>query len=181
MFFRRIILPVFLIIVVFFGYSLITSSQFFEFDSFFENFANSKNQDNPVQNEDITPAISEETTQIDEAVKAEDDKISVIEPVQRKIQVEVLNGCGEGGIAATVTKYLRKNNIDVVNIGNHTSFDFKKTKLWQRVNKPEPAQNIADLLGLTNESIDSKIDPSLQLDVTIILGSDYKTLKPFNN
>lgn len=181
MFFRRIFLPVFLIIIVFLGYSLITNSQFFKFDSFFENFTNSKNQDNPIQNEDVIPAMNEETAKTNENEKSEDDNASAIEPVQRKIQVEVLNGCGEGGIAATVTKYLRKNNIDVVNIGNHTSFDFKKTKLWQRVDKPEPAQNIADLLGLTNENIDNKIDSSLQLDVTIILGSDYKTLKPFNN
>lgn len=181
MFFKRIIFPVFLILIVLIGYSFITNSQFLDLDSVFKSFFTSQSQVNQSTNENDNSAISDEITGTDENVTTEDHNATIIEPVQRKIQVEVLNGCGAGGIAATVTEYLRKNNIDVVNIGNHTSFDFKKTKLWQRVDKVEPARNVAQLLGLTNESIDSKIDPSLQLDVTIILGNDYNTLKPFSN
>jgi hypothetical protein len=163
------------------GYLLITNSQLFRFDSFFKNLTSSSNQTDQQQNENEIAAAEEKTDKTINEQKPEEDKTSTIKPVERKIQVEVLNGCGVAGIASDVTKYLRENNIDVVNIGNHTSFDFNKTKIWQRVNKTEPAQNIAGLLGLDNGSIESKIDSNLQLDVTIILGNDYNTLKPFNN
>jgi hypothetical protein len=168
-------------LVIILGYLLITNSQLFQFDSIFKNLTSSQDQTNQTLNEDKTTAVEEKTNNIQDEVKTVEDKTSTIKPVERKIQVEVLNGCGVSGIAADVTEYLRKNNIDVVNIGNHTSFDFNKTKLWQRVNKTEPVQNVAALLGLDSGSIESKIDSDLQLDVTIILGNDYKTLKPFNN
>lgn len=176
--FRRVIFPIFIILVIIFGYLLITNSQLFQFDSLVSSLTSSQDQ---ALNEDETAAIEGKTNNTTDEIKTEEDKTPTIKPVERRIQVEVLNGCGVSGIAADVTEYLRKNNIDVVNIGNHTSFDFNKTKLWQRVNKTEPVQNVAALLGLDNGSIESKIDSDLQLDVTIILGNDYKTLKPFSN
>lgn len=162
------------------GYSLIKDTQFLRFDSLFKSFT-SQAQTEEKPNNNINIVATEENTKADGSEINKDDKATVIEPVQRNIQVEVLNACGESGIAATVTKYLRENNIDVVNLGNYTRFDIKKSILWQRVDKTEPSERIAELLGLNTKSIDSKIDPNLQLDVTIILGADYKNLKPFND
>ena len=65
-------------------------------------------------------------------------------------------------------------------MGNFTRFDIKKTMVWERV-KDTDSQRIAQLLGVSDDNIDSKIDPNLQLDITIVLGSDYSTLKPFIN
>ncbi len=42
------------------------------------------------------------------------------------VQLEVLNGCGTSGIADKFTDYLRKQNFDVVQIGNYISFDIDK-------------------------------------------------------
>lgn len=163
------------------GYSLIKDTQFLRFDSLFNNFGSSQNQTEEKTDNGANVLTTGENTKTDGSEITNDDKTSAIEPVQRKIQVEVLNACGKSGIAATVTKYLRDNNIDVVNMGNHTRFDVKKSTLWQRVDKTGPSEKVAELLGLSTKSIESKIDPNLQLDVTIILGEDYKTLKPFND
>ena len=51
------------------------------------------------------------------------------------IQLEVLNGCGIGGVADKITSYLRQNNFDVVQVGNYTSFDIDNTLVVDRTGK----------------------------------------------
>lgn len=102
-----------------------------------------------------------------------------ITPVARRTQVEVLNGCGVDGIASQTTQYLRKNNIDVVDVSNYQNFEVKKTLILDRTGNPEKAREVARLLGIPLEQIKLEKNTSLQLDATIILGSDYKTLLPF--
>ena len=176
--FTRFIPLILLILIVLWGYSLLKDTQLLEFDSFAESVNGSAEPlDNPTTSRE---QIIRNDSQSDNspAEIAEENK-PPIEPVPRNLQVEVLNGCGAAGIASRVTKYLRAQDVDVVDIGNHSNFNVKKTVLWRRTDKEEAAPKIAELLGVTRENIDSKIDPSLQLDVTIILGADYQTLKPF--
>jgi len=176
-FLRRLILPLFVVFVLLLGYSLTVNSDL-KFESFLSSFSNSQSQADPQnQGKDIT--TKEEITGT-ETQEAEEGTKPMIEPVKQKLQVEVLNACGASGIASTVTKYLREHDIDVVNTGNHTRFDVKETMLWERV-KNTDSQRVAELLGISNDNIDSKMDPNLQLDITIILGADYPTLKPFKN
>ncbi len=152
-----------------------------QFDSFVESITSNQNPaDNP-QDQTVSGTENENMTEAATTSETAKEEKAIIEPVTPKLQVEVLNGCGADGIASKVTKYLRDNKIDVVNIGNYSSFNIKKTVLWERVDKSEPAQKIAQLLGLNTDDITSKIDSNLQLDVTIILGADYKTLTPFRN
>ena len=150
----------------------------FDFGSLFDSFSSSQTRVDPTQQGEDVAAMEEKTGA--ESHQSEGDSKSLIEPVQQKLQVEVLNACGASGIASTVTKYLRERNVDVVNMGNFTRFDIKKTMVWERV-KDTDSQRIAQLLGVSDDNIDSKIDPNLQLDITIVLGSDYSTLKPFIN
>jgi hypothetical protein len=176
-FLRRLVVPILVILTLFLGYSLLLKSDF-HFGSLFDSFNVTQAQGEPKkENENI--AAKEEKTDIDPQQTEQDNK-ALMSPVKQKLQVEVLNACGASGIASTVTQYLRDHEVDVVNVGNYTRFDINKTLLWERV-KDADSQRIAQLLGVSENNIDSKIDSNLQLDITIILGSDYATLKPFSN
>ena len=95
-----------------------------------------------------------------------------------RIQVEVLNGCGVSGIAEKLTDHLRLNNIDVVNLGNYRSFEIENSIIICRNEKIQNAERVAAIVGLDNNSIIQQINPDYQLDVSFILGKDYRDLIP---
>lgn len=104
----------------------------------------------------------------------------VPEPVERGVQTEVLNGCGRSGIAKRATDFLRQNDIDVVSQGNYTNFNVAKSFVIDRSGERSRAQKVARLLGISSDQIQLQKDNTLQLDVTVVLGADYRSLKPFN-
>ena len=95
-----------------------------------------------------------------------------------RIQVEVLNGCGVSGVAEKLTDHLRSNNIDVVNLGNYRSFEIENSIIIGRKEKIRNAEIVAAIVGLNNQSIIQQINPDYLLDVTFILGKDYRDLIP---
>jgi hypothetical protein len=103
----------------------------------------------------------------------------VVNPIEQKTQVEVLNGCGTSGIAKSATNFLRTADIDVVYLGNYKNFNVSKSQVIDRSGNPENARKIARLLGISENQVKSEIDKSKQLKASIILGKDYKTLIPF--
>lgn len=94
------------------------------------------------------------------------------------IKVEVLNGCGVSGIADRLTEFLRANKVDVVNLGNYRSFDVEHSIIISRNLKIKNAENIAALIALDENSIIQQINPDYLLDITFILGKDYRNLFP---
>ena len=103
---------------------------------------------------------------------------ALYDSTKMKIQVEVLNGCGVSGVADKLTDYLRANRIDVVNLGNYRSFEIENSIVIGRNNKIKNAELIAALVGLDENSIIQQINPDYLLDVTFILGKDYRNLIP---
>ena len=100
-----------------------------------------------------------------------------VEHPNQNIEVEVLNGCGVPFLAAKTTDYLRLKHFDVVFSGNAKNQLYQHTMILQRNEKIESLKKIADSFGL--ELDDSKHiiiipDESLCLDVTVILGADYR-------
>ena len=100
-----------------------------------------------------------------------------VEHPNQNIEVEVLNGCGVPFLAAKTTNFLGSKNFDVVFSGNAKNQLYQHTMILQRNEKIESLIKIADSFGL--ELDDSKHiiivpDESLCLDVTVILGSDYR-------
>ncbi|MEO9884704.1 MAG: LytR C-terminal domain-containing protein [Balneola sp.] len=92
------------------------------------------------------------------------------------IQLEVLNGCGEAGIANNYTNLLRNNGFDVVETGNFERFDVNKTFIISRSSSPDNAKRVAQALGVNEENIIREESPDFYLDVTVVLGKDYHTL-----
>ena len=95
-----------------------------------------------------------------------------------KIKVEVLNGCGSTGVAEKLTDYLRANGFDVVRLGNYRSFELENSIVISRNEKYQNAEKIALSVGLGKEYVIQQINPEYLLDVTFILGKDYKKLIP---
>jgi len=92
------------------------------------------------------------------------------------IQVEVLNGCGFSGAADDITDYLRNMKYDVVQIGNYKSFDIEESIIIDRKGNYKIAEDIADSLGIDKVNVIQQINKNYLLDVSIIVGKDYKQL-----
>ena len=97
------------------------------------------------------------------------------------IQIEVRNGAGESGLAATLTRYLRRRGFDVVASGNWTAFDEPETLVIDRIGNPEAAARVANALGLDADRVRATPDTSLLLDASVVIGRDYHTLPPFQD
>lgn len=100
------------------------------------------------------------------------------------IEVEVLNGNGVYGLAAQFTDFLRSKGFDVVNSGNADHFDYPTTLVIQRSERVESSYRMAELLNISKSDTSRLVvqpDLSLATDITVIVGKDYKTIKPFRD
>lgn len=92
------------------------------------------------------------------------------------IQIEVLNGSGVSGLAASFTKKLRENGFDVVESGNFETYDIQETLVIDRSGYLENAKRVAKALGVNEKNIIQQLAPTYYLDATVVIGSDYKSL-----
>ncbi len=95
------------------------------------------------------------------------------------VQVEVLNGCGDPGITEIFTDYLRSNKFDVVSSGNYISFDIDYSLVIDRTGNMANARKLAKALNINDKNVIQQLNNDYFLDVSLILGRDYKTLSPF--
>lgn len=96
------------------------------------------------------------------------------------IQVEVRNGCGIDHLAAEATQFLRDRGFDVVEVGNHSSFDQQRSLVVDRIGDLQSARNVAEALGLPPDRVRQDIDKRLYLDASVIIGHDYDEMRPFS-
>jgi hypothetical protein len=96
----------------------------------------------------------------------------------RVIQLDILNGCGIPGVAQKFTEYLRKKGFDVVQSSNNSSFDVEFTHVLDRVGDKETARKVALVLGIDTSKILVDINHEYYLNVSVVVGKDYQTLKP---
>jgi hypothetical protein len=91
-------------------------------------------------------------------------------PEGTRIKVEVLNGTRTKGLARRATLYLRDRGFDVVGAGTETAAR-ATTVVFDRSSHPEWARLVGRAL---NAPVVSKPDSSRYLDVTVILGADWR-------
>jgi len=94
----------------------------------------------------------------------------------RTATVEVLNGTTRAGLARSATRLLRAKGVDVVGYGNADSTG--TTTLLVRRGDDARARLVARALGLG--AIRAQPDSSLRLDVTVILGDDFRPELPLH-
>ncbi len=95
------------------------------------------------------------------------------------IDIEILNGCGEPGLAAKFSDILRKERIDVVRSENANHFDYEKTILIQRTENVEGMKIVAKALNLDindKNQVITLVDSDLDVDLTLIVGKDYRNI-----
>jgi len=92
------------------------------------------------------------------------------------IVIEVLNGCGVPGLAQKFTNYLRADGFDVIYTGNADRMDYPATILIERVDSQDKSAEVNRTLQLPPRAVIQKLDLSLQVDLTLILGRDYSQL-----
>ncbi len=106
--------------------------------------------------------------------------------LENTVLVEVLNGCGAKGIAKEVTDYLRAyagGRFDVVKFENYVvdgrvRWDEPRTMVIDRVDRSrQNAKEVAKALGVPDRSVLFLANEDRAVDVTVILGKDYKNLR----
>lgn len=133
--------------------------------------------DDSLSVKDVT-AGNEEVTPSEEILVADkkEPPPAPVEPV-KKYQVEVLNGTGIKGLAQKLTDSLRAHGFDVVKTSNFESRDVSESFVINRSGKGEAAKRVAELLGI--KKIVPQTTPDLMLDVTVVLGHDFRKLTIF--
>lgn len=108
--------------------------------------------------------------------RAESERTDESFLIQKVIQVEVLNGAGASGIATRFTNILRESGFDVVETGNFEHFNVEKSYVISRIDNPENARRIAQVLNIDKEHILVLASNDFFLDATIVIGADWKEL-----
>ncbi len=96
-------------------------------------------------------------------------------------QVDVRNGVGVSGLAKDMRHYLISKGYDVVEVGNHASFDEPETIVIDRLGNLEIAKRIATSLGLPEGRVRQDIRQDYFLDASVIIGKDYAQFQPFSD
>lgn len=93
-------------------------------------------------------------------------------PAER-VRVEVLNASGRPGLARQATDVLRDRGFDVVHFGNAPGgYAPDSSLVLDRVGKMEAARRVADAAGI--HRVQARPDANLYLDVTVVLGRDWR-------
>jgi hypothetical protein len=96
----------------------------------------------------------------------------------RTIQLDVLNGSGTPKLSQRFTDYLRARGFDVVEMGNYKDSRVEFTRVIDRAGNLAAAQQVAQALGVSKEHVVQEIDKHLYLDVSVVIGNDFRSLKP---
>src|SRR5687767_11086221 len=100
----------------------------------------------------------------------DDDSYNVVAPAGVRIMVEVQNATATRGLASRATLYLRDRGFDVVSFGN-ASERRDSTVVLDRSGKADFAAIVAKAMKARAES---RPDTSRYLDVTVLVGSDWR-------
>lgn len=90
-----------------------------------------------------------------------------------RVRVQVLNATPTRGLARVATDVLRDRGYDVLETGNAPrGTNPGVSVVYDRVGNLEAARGVGQALGITR--VETKRDPSLLLEVTVVLGSDWR-------
>jgi hypothetical protein len=96
-----------------------------------------------------------------------------------QIQINVLNGCGDQGVARRAMNYLRAYGFDVVEIDNYSRFSVQRSFVIDCVGDSVSAAKTAKALGIADSLRILRIDSTLYVRASVVIGGDYRSLKPF--
>lgn len=89
-------------------------------------------------------------------------------------RVGVYNGTPTFGLAADTQQFLRRNNVNVTEIGNADSAEYTATQIIDYGSHPGTVQYLIQLLNIPPLNVSTGSNPAGDYDVLVILGSDWK-------
>ena len=93
-----------------------------------------------------------------------------------KAEIEILNGCGESGIANLYANFLRQQGFDVIDSKNADNFDYLNTNILVHKEEMMPiAKDLAKILEIKK----IQLNKGGMWDLSLIIGKDYKNLDSF--
>ena len=131
-------------------------------------------------NIDVVTETAEETSvksltdQQDKKIEASSNNISSSkEKVSKEeISIEVLNATSRSGLASSVAEKLKEEGYNVTKIGNYKTTSSIKTSIINKTSN-NYGKEIKSFLG--QGTVKNEPDDNAKVDVTIILGTDYKS------
>jgi hypothetical protein len=93
------------------------------------------------------------------------------------IQLDVLNGCGAKGAGVKFTGFLRTSGFDVVEMKNYKTFNVAQTLVIDRIGNLAQARRVAQALGVAEKNVIQQINPDYFVDVSVVIGADYASLR----
>jgi len=181
---RPALYVILLIFVLFIFFKFLSSVDFNQF--FTSATVNSQVTETQPEN----PALERQTPPKERntpaAATEKQEKPEKLQPVAQKLQIEILNGCGVNGIARRATNFSRNHDLDVVSMGNYRKenrdyFKVQETQVIGWIEDRHAIEKIAGIFGISKSNISMKKDRNKQLAASVVLGADYKKLKPFKN
>ena len=89
--------------------------------------------------------------------------------------IQLLNGCGQPGVANAVCDFLRTRGFDVKETGNAGDWNYPFTIIASRTRDQGTAQKVAAAMHIPGNIILME-DTTKIYDVTVFIGKDYKGL-----
>ena len=94
-------------------------------------------------------------------------------------KLEVVNTTGEAGLGLKVADYLRRLGYDVVDVRTQRTTAQMSTTFIDRAGAQAALTDLQTALELTPDRFKSELDRTLMLDVSIIVGSDIRSIPAF--
>lgn len=103
-------------------------------------------------------------------------------PIVNPVRVQVLNGCGVSGIANDFSEYLQQQRYDVIEVGNAATWDYENTVIINRERRDKKyIDKFREIIGISKDLVYPIKNDENDSDITLIIGSDYETLKIYKS
>ena len=89
-------------------------------------------------------------------------------------RVAVYNGTETFGLAAETQNYLRRQNVNVTEIGNADSATYSSTQIIDYGSHPGTVQYLVQLMNIPPLNVSTGANPGGEFDILVILGSDWE-------
>lgn len=89
-------------------------------------------------------------------------------------EVQVLNGCGEAGVAELIRQHLVQRGFDVVETGNSKDWNYEKTLIAVRTPGWEGAARLAR--ALKTDRVVVLLNSRVHADATVFVGTDFQEI-----
>ncbi len=92
-------------------------------------------------------------------------------------RLSVLNGSSTAGLAARTSEFLQSQGLSVGEAGNAEQL-YTNTTIFDYTGKPYTVKYLMELMNIQPTRLFSRYDPTSQVDVVVILGTDWAASNP---